>query len=111
MSQRTDEQFYEFDIQERKSGEVKRVPIFAYWTGERSIAERQRMCDCQLGAFFDARPEDLNTLTNFNKGSTTNFFSGAQYGYLKKEKCDHKPSKKFQVTRAHVAGDVIEIAA
>jgi hypothetical protein len=111
MPQRTDAQFYEFDIEERKTGEVKRVPIFAYWSGEHSIAERRRMCDCQLGSFFDAHPADLNTLEKFNKGSTTNFFPGAQYRYLNGHKCDHRPSGKFQVLRAHVSGDVVEIAA
>lgn len=111
MPQRTDEQYYEFEIQERKTGEVKRVPIFAYWSGERSIAERQRMCDCQLGAFFTARPEDLNTLELFYKGSFTNVFTHTQNDYLKRHKCDHAPSKKFQVLRAHVGSDVFEIAA
>lgn len=111
MPQRTDEQYYEFEIQERKTGEVERVPIFAYWSGNSSIAERKRMCDCQLGAFFTARPKDLNTLVNFNKGSATNFFSAAQDRYLKTHKCDHAPSEKFQALRAHVGGDVFEIAA
>lgn len=111
MTQRTDHQFYEFDIFEHESGETKRVPFFAYWSGEASIAERRRMCDCQLGAFFNAHPDDLNTLDKIAKGSVTNFFAGAQYKYLKAHKCDHAPSKKFTVARAYVDGDVIEIAA
>lgn len=111
MPQRNDEQFYEFDIREINTGEVKRVPIFAYWSGKHSIVERQRMCDCQLGAFFHARPEDLNTLARFNKGGATNFFSVAQAKYLRTHKCDHSPSKKYQVLRAHVGSDVFEIAA
>lgn len=112
MPKRDDHQYYEFDIREMKTGEVKRVPIFAYWSGEASIAERRRMCDCQLGAFFTARPEDLNTLELFYKGSTTNVITLTQNAYLTQHKCNHKPSKKYVAERAYLTdGEVIEIAA
>lgn len=111
MPQRTDPMFYEFDILERKTQEVRRVPIQCWWSGDASINERQRMCDCQLGAFWNEWAAQHKHRPDAQVLDFGRFFDNQQFEYLNKHKCDHRPSKKFQVLRAHVGGDVIEIAA
>lgn len=110
MPERNDPMYYEIDIQDRKSKETRRVPKFCWWSGDNSIAELRRMCDCQLGAFFTSKSHP--TPAAFDRGTITNNFAGAQFEYLKHNKCDHKPSKKFAVTRAVLPDErVVDIAA
>lgn len=113
MPRRNDPMYYEFDIRENKTKEVHRVRIFCWWTGEHSIAERQQMCDCQLGAFFSMRPEDFNTWEGYLKyGPGAGQLSSRQSEYLKLHPCNHKPSRKYTATRAYIpSGDVVDIAA
>jgi hypothetical protein len=113
MSQRTDPMYYEFDIRENKTKEVVRTRIFCWWTGEHSIAERRRMCDCQLGAFFDTPIERAQTWADFLRyGPSNNHVHEKQLRYLEGHTCDHKPSRKYTVTNAYLpGGDVIEVAA
>jgi hypothetical protein len=103
--------YYEFDIRENKTGKVTRARIFAWWSGEHSIAERQRMCDCQLGAFFNMKPEDFNTWENYMRSGPGGVqLANRQLEYLKHHDCNHKPSRKYTVTAAYLpSGETIEL--
>lgn len=109
---RTDPMFYEFDIQEVATGEVKRVPIFCYWTGDASVAGLQKMCDCQLAPFFTVPAEDLNSWPDYMKGRRTLFYWQKQFDYLKAHACTHTHSAKYRVLAAYPPNaDAVKIAA
>ena len=111
MSHRTDPMFYEFDIREDKTGTVKRARIFAWWSGEHSITERQQMCDCQLAAFFNTPFDSYQTWAHYMQyGPSNNGIHGRQSEYLKHHTCDHKPSRKFTATTAYLpSGETVEL--
>lgn len=98
--------YYEFDIQERKNGEVQRARMFCWWSGDASIAGLRGMCDCQLGGFFHAALKNMFPTWEQLRHSTStsnanNAFTYAQNAWLKQHKCDHiGPSRKYIVLQA-----------
>jgi hypothetical protein len=116
MSQRTDPMFYEFDVQEMKSGDVQRARMFCWWSGDVSAAGLRSMCDCQLGGFYLAAQKNrFPTWEQFrhgtDSGNANNAFVYSQNDWLKQNKCEHRgPSKRYAVLRAVTPdGAVIEL--
>lgn len=111
MTDRTDPMFYEFEIRERKTGQLERVPVHCWWSGSGSEEGLRAMCDCQLGAYFDTSKKLRERNHSRPLTDWGNWFSNAQFEYLQQHQCNHKPSKRFEVLQAFVGGDVIAIAA
>jgi hypothetical protein len=117
MSQRLDPMYYEFDIQDLKSGEVQRARMFCWLSGDASIAGLRAMCDCQLGGFFIAASKNIfPTWEHFRhgtgSGNANNAFVHGQHMWLKQHQCKcASPSKKYAVRRAITPdGGVIELS-
>lgn len=110
MTRRIDPMFYEFEIQEHETGECRRVPIHCWWS-DGSADGLRKMCDCQLGAYFETDKRMRPTNESPRMMDWGNFFAPAQHQYLKTNECQHSPSRRYTVLRAFLPGDqIIEIA-
>lgn len=101
--------FYDLEVEEVKTGEVKRAQVGCWWSGADSIQGLHGMCDCQLAGYFYAQPSRYRE-NGVEKFSWSNSFTNAQNNYLKTNACKHGRAKKFRPVRAILpGGETIEL--
>lgn len=96
MPHRTDPMFYDLEVEEIKTGMVKRSQVGAWWSGDHSIQGLHSMCDCQLAGYFGAKSFEVRDADGQKRISWTNSWSAAQQDYLRTTACKHGPAKKFR---------------
>lgn len=110
MSHRADSMHYDLEVEEIKTGKVKRSQVACWWSGANSIQGLHAMCDCQLAGYFHAESFEVRGADGQYRTSWSNAFSTAQQRYLKDQTCKHGPAKKFRPVRAILpSGDVVEL--
>lgn len=111
MSHRTDPMYYDLEVEEIKTGNVKCSQVGAWWTGSHSIQGLHAMCDCQLAGYFGAESRLVKEPGGKECVSWMNSHTIAQQDYLKAHACKHGPAKRFRPVRAILpSGEVVELA-
>jgi hypothetical protein len=110
MSRRTDQMFYDLEVEEIKTGKLKRSQVGCWWSGAASTQALHAMCDCQLAGYFHAKSHMVRDSDGVDRVSWSNAFAIAQQDYLKANNCKHAPAKKFRPVRAILpSGEAIEL--
>jgi hypothetical protein len=110
MPHRTDPMFYDLEVEEIKTGKVKRSQVACWWSGIHSIHGLHAMCDCQLAGYFGAESRMVQDGDGQYRESWSNAFSAAQQNYLKANTCKHGPAKRFRPVRAILpSGETVEL--
>lgn len=104
--------YYDVDILDLSSGDVRKTPMQTGWTEHSPTMYRERMCDCNLagyrerGQFFDNGEGGVHwVFSDINHAFIA-------YEYITKNGCDHSmPPTRFKALRAHLDdGRTIELS-